>query len=101
MQPSPARDVNVEGTEALISPVDLVNELPLTEEIENTVLEGRQQIEQVLRGEERRMGTIEVRDLGIANRLYLSASGKNDRGESSVSRADQTRLRSRHSASLW
>ncbi len=54
MQPSPARDVNVAGTEALISPVDLVNELPLTEEIEDTVLEGRRQIEQVLRGEDPR-----------------------------------------------
>ena len=54
MQPSPARDVNVASTEALISPVGLVEELPLTPEVEAVVLEGRRQIQEVLRGEDSR-----------------------------------------------
>ena len=54
MQPSPARDVNVESTEALISPVGLVEELPLTPDVEAVVLEGRRQIQAVLRGEDPR-----------------------------------------------
>ena len=54
MQPSPARDVNIQRTEPLISPVDLVNELPLTPELEATVLEGRRQIQAILRGEDPR-----------------------------------------------
>ena len=51
MQESPARDVNVRGTEPLISPVELVKQLPLTPTVEATVLEGREQIQSVLRGE--------------------------------------------------
>jgi len=54
MQPSPARDVNIQRTEPLISPVDLVKELPLTPEVEATVLEGRRQIQAVLRGDDPR-----------------------------------------------
>ena len=54
MQPSPARDVNIASTEALISPVGLVEELPLTADVEAVVLEGRRQIEAVLRGEDSR-----------------------------------------------
>ena len=54
MQPSPARDVNVESTEPLISPVGLVEELPLTPDVEAVVLEGRRQIQAVLRGEDSR-----------------------------------------------
>ncbi len=54
MQPSPARDVNIASTEALISPVGLVEELPLTPDVEAVVLEGRRQIQEVLRGEDPR-----------------------------------------------
>ena len=54
MQPSPARDVNIASTEALISPVGLVEELPLTADVEAVVLEGRRQIQAVLRGEDSR-----------------------------------------------
>ena len=54
MQPSPARDVNIASTEALISPVGLVEELPLTPDVEAVVLEGRRQIQAVLRGEDPR-----------------------------------------------
>ena len=55
MQPSPTRDVNVSSTEPLISPVSLVTQLPITPAAENTVLEGRRQIQAILRGEDRRM----------------------------------------------
>ena len=55
MQQSPARDVNVVSATHLISPVDLVNELPLTPAAERTVLEGRELVRAVLRGEDDRM----------------------------------------------
>ena len=58
MQPSPARDVNVISTEPLISPVGLVNELPLTPDVEATVLEGRRQIQAILRGDDPRFMVI-------------------------------------------
>ena len=54
MQPSPATDVNVASTKPLISPVGLVEELPLTPDVEAVVLEGRRQIQAVLRGEDPR-----------------------------------------------
>jgi 3-deoxy-7-phosphoheptulonate synthase len=54
MQPSPARDVNIASTEALISPVGLVEELPLTADVEAVVLEGRRQIQAVLSGDDSR-----------------------------------------------
>jgi 3-deoxy-7-phosphoheptulonate synthase len=55
MQQSPTRDVHVESTEPLISPVDLVKRLPLTPEIERTVIEGRGQVQRILRGEDSRL----------------------------------------------
>ena len=58
MQPSPARDVNVISTEPLVSPVGLVNELPLTEDVEATVLDGRRQIQAILRGDDERFMVI-------------------------------------------
>ena len=58
MQPSPARDVNVASTKPLISPVGLVEELPLTPDVEAVVLEGRRQIQAVLRGDDSRFMVI-------------------------------------------
>ena len=58
MQPSPARDVNVISTEPLISPVGLVNDLPLTPDVEATVLDGRRQIQAILRGDDPRFMVI-------------------------------------------
>lgn len=58
MQPSPARDVNVASTEPLISPVGLVEEIPLTPDVEANVLEGRRQIQAVLRGDDPRFMVI-------------------------------------------
>ena len=54
MQPSPARDVNVEDTRPLISPIDLVNRLPITPHIEGVVLAGRKQVQDILNGEDNR-----------------------------------------------
>lgn len=55
MQESRTRDVNVVKTEQLKSPVDLVNELPITPESEKTVIDGRRQIREVLEGRDPRM----------------------------------------------
>ena len=44
MQESPTRDVNVVSTSQLISPVELVKEIPVSAAAERTVLEGREQI---------------------------------------------------------
>ncbi|MCH8108759.1 MAG: 3-deoxy-7-phosphoheptulonate synthase, partial [Chloroflexi bacterium] len=55
MQPSPTRDVNVRNTVPLISPVDLENQLPISPAVEDTVLEGRRQIQEILRGENPRL----------------------------------------------
>ena len=55
MQESPTRDVNVVSTDQLISPVDLVKQMPVSPEAERTVLEGREQIRRVLSGEDPRM----------------------------------------------
>ncbi len=55
MQESPTRDVNVVSTDQLISPVELVKQMPVSPEAERTVLEGREQIRRVLSGEDPRM----------------------------------------------
>ena len=55
MQESPTRDVNVVSTVKLKSPVDLVSQLPITPEAEKTVLDGRQQIREILEGRDSRM----------------------------------------------
>ncbi len=55
MQESPTRDVNVVNVEPLKSPVDLVKEIPVSPAAEQTVLEGRDQIRRVLRGEDPRI----------------------------------------------
>ena len=55
MQESPTRDVNVVNVEPLKSPADLAKEIPTTPAAEQTVLEGRQQIRRVLRGEDPRI----------------------------------------------
>ena len=87
MQPSPARDVNIASTEALISPVGLVEELPLTADVEAVVLEGRRQIQAVLRGDDSRFlvitGPCSVHDeeagLEYAHRLKALQDEYSDR----------------------
>jgi len=87
MQPSPTRDVNVRDTEPLISPKALVTELPITSTIEDTVLSGRKQIQQILRGEDTRLmmvvGPCSIHDqnaaLEYAERLSKLAKEISDR----------------------
>ena len=70
MQPSKTRDVNVRSTEPLIAPIELVSKLPITSNAENTVLEGRRQIQEILRGEDPRFivvtGPCSIHDRGAA-----------------------------------
>ena len=55
MQPSATRDVNIESTVPLITPIDLVNKLPATPEVEQTVVSGREQVRSILSGEDSRL----------------------------------------------
>jgi 3-deoxy-7-phosphoheptulonate synthase len=48
-------DVNIAKIEPLISPEDLIRRLPLTAKTAETVLSGREQVQNVLRGEDPRM----------------------------------------------
>ncbi len=52
------RDVRVRGTERLVSPAELIAELPMTSEVEESVLEGRRQVERILDGEDDRLMAI-------------------------------------------
>ena len=87
MQESPTRDVNVVSTVKLKSPVDLVSQLPITPEAEKTVLDGRQQIREILEGRDSRMlmvvGPCSIHDekaaLEYADRLVELAEKMKDR----------------------
>ncbi len=54
MQESKTRDVNVRSTVSLLSPIEIVSKLPLTSKAEKSVLEGREQLQNILRGEDAR-----------------------------------------------
>ncbi len=87
MQETPTRDVNVVSTVKLKSPVDLVSQLPITPEAEKTVLDGRQQIREILEGRDSRMlmvvGPCSIHDekaaLEYADRLVELAEKLKDR----------------------
>ena len=55
MLPSATRDVHIESTEPLITPIDLVNKLPITLQIERTVISGRDQVRSILNGQDKRL----------------------------------------------
>ena len=55
MQESRTRDVNVVRTEPVKTPIELSQQLPITPAVENTVLEGREQIRQILTGQDSRL----------------------------------------------
>ena len=55
MQPSATRDVHIQDTQPLITPIDLVNKLPITPEVEQVVLSGREQVSRILNGEDPRL----------------------------------------------
>ena len=54
MQKSVTRDVNLARVSPLTSPAELIEQLPITPEIEQTVVEGREHIQRVLAGEDSR-----------------------------------------------
>ena len=54
MRPSTTRDVHIESTMPLISPIELVNDLPMTTQVESTVARGREQTRSILNGEDSR-----------------------------------------------
>lgn len=55
MQPSATRDVHIQDTQPLITPIDLVNQLPITSEVEQVILSGRDQVRKILNGEDSRL----------------------------------------------
>ena len=55
MQPSATRDVHVIDSQPLITPVELINEMPITPEVERAVLSGREQVRKILNGEDSRL----------------------------------------------
>ena len=58
MQKTATRDVRLSSTEPLVTPAELIDELPITPEIEGTVLEGREQIQRVIDREDTRFMAI-------------------------------------------
>ncbi len=87
MQRSPTRDVRVRSTEPLMTPIQLVERLPISPKAEDTVLEGRKQIQRILRGEEQRLlmvvGPCSIHDekaaLEYAERLLRLSESVSDR----------------------
>ncbi len=55
MQPSATRDVHIQDTTPLVTPTELVNELPITPAVEKVVLEGREQVRNILNREDPRL----------------------------------------------
>ena len=55
MLPSATRDVHIESTTPLITPIDLVNKLPITPKVERTVMSGRDQVRNILNGQDARL----------------------------------------------
>jgi 3-deoxy-7-phosphoheptulonate synthase len=55
LQPSATRDVHIVDTKPLISPLELVNRLPITPQVEEVVLSGRAQVRKILNGEDSRL----------------------------------------------
>lgn len=87
MQASATRDVHIEGTSPLITPIELVNKLPTTAPVEQAVESGREQVRKILRGEDKRfiiiVGPCSIHDqdatLDYAQRLVNSAKRLSDR----------------------
>ena len=55
MQPSATSDVHVIDSQPLITPVELINQMPITPEVEQVVLSGRDQVRKILNGEDSRL----------------------------------------------
>lgn len=87
MQPSATRDVHIESTEPLITPIELVNRLPITPRVEHVVLSGRKQVQDILNGDDSRpmiiVGPCSIHDeevaLDYAQRLLNLSNKLRDR----------------------
>ena len=87
MQPSSTRDVHIESTVPLITPIELVNGLAITPQVERTVLAGREQVRNILNGEDSRLmmvvGPCSIHDeeaaLDYAGRLLHLSEKLSDR----------------------
>ena len=55
MQPSATRDVHILDVQPLITPIDLVNKLPITPDVEQVVLSGREQVRSILNSDDPRL----------------------------------------------
>ena len=55
MQPSSTRDIHVMDTQPLITPIQLTQEIPVSSKANDVVLSGREQVRQILNGEDSRM----------------------------------------------
>ena len=58
MQPTVTRDLNIKTTITLVTPIELVNELPVPSKSENTVAAGRDQVRRILNGSDSRFMVI-------------------------------------------
>ena len=54
MQKTATRDVNISSVEPLISPAQLIEQLPVTPSVERSVLDGREQVRRIIEGQDRR-----------------------------------------------
>ncbi len=87
MQPTITRDVNIQSTVPLVTPINLVKELPAPPNVENTVAAGRDQVRRILNGGDSRfmvvVGPCSIHDeeaaLEYAERLYRCSRGLTDR----------------------
>ena len=87
MQPLATHDIHIEETIPLISPVDLVNKLPMTSAVQQTVESGREQARQILNGADPRLllivGPCSIHDeeaaLDYAQRLQQLGQQLSDR----------------------
>ena len=87
MQPTITRDVNIQSTVPLVTPIELVNDIPAPPNVESTVAAGRDQVRQILNGANTRfmviVGPCSIHDeeaaLEYAERLYRCSRELTDR----------------------
>ena len=87
MQPSVTRNVNAQSTVPLITPIELVTDLPAPSNVESTVAAGQNHVRQVLNGADSRfmviVGPCSIHDgeaaLEYAERLYRCSRELTDR----------------------
>src|SRR5687768_9525050 len=82
VMPRAISNVHVKSARALISPADLIKELPLSEGAAETVATAREEVCRIIAGEDRRLvvvvGPCSIHDIGMAREYadYLMAERK-------------------------